>query len=254
MKQARTAPRTAGTFGLAAPSLLAFHLADPALPGPRRAPRLRAARHKAKPALRGDLDGAGDPCSKLEREAESAERELLDWKKVKFLRGREGEEFAGVSPGWRGSGLRATRRRHREGCAHRAAGAEWFEFDPVRHELRGSATGASSSRRRDARARGARRRVLRRVDLAPIVEREPAARRERSPAAAKADSIGSKEVSTERRPGVTLVMHGRRRHEEERKGTVAADIMSKNVICVMKDADLRDLGKLFSGKESPGAR
>jgi CBS domain-containing protein len=34
---------------------------------------------------------------------------------------------------------------------------------------------------------------------------------------------------------------------------VAADIMSKHVICVMKDADLRDLGKLFLTKGITGA-
>lgn len=37
------------------------------------------------------------------------------------------------------------------------------------------------------------------------------------------------------------------------KGFVAADIMSKNVICVMKDADLRDLAKLFLAKGITGA-
>ena len=37
------------------------------------------------------------------------------------------------------------------------------------------------------------------------------------------------------------------------KGYVAADIMSKNVICVTKDADLRDLGKLFLAKRITGA-
>jgi CBS domain-containing protein len=37
------------------------------------------------------------------------------------------------------------------------------------------------------------------------------------------------------------------------KGYVAADIMSKHVICVMKDADLRDLGKLFLAKGITGA-
>jgi CBS domain-containing protein len=37
------------------------------------------------------------------------------------------------------------------------------------------------------------------------------------------------------------------------KGYVAADIMSKNVICVTKDADLRDLGKLFLAKGITGA-
>jgi len=37
------------------------------------------------------------------------------------------------------------------------------------------------------------------------------------------------------------------------RGYVAADIMSKDVICVMKDADLRDLGKLFLSKRITGA-
>ena len=37
------------------------------------------------------------------------------------------------------------------------------------------------------------------------------------------------------------------------KAYVAADIMSKNVICVTKDADLRDLGKLFLAKGITGA-
>jgi len=37
------------------------------------------------------------------------------------------------------------------------------------------------------------------------------------------------------------------------RGLVAADIMSKHVICVMKDVDLRDLGKLFLAKGITGA-
>ncbi len=37
------------------------------------------------------------------------------------------------------------------------------------------------------------------------------------------------------------------------KSYVASDIMSKQVICVMKDVDLRDLGKLFIAKQITGA-
>ena len=37
------------------------------------------------------------------------------------------------------------------------------------------------------------------------------------------------------------------------KGYVAADIMTKDVICVMKDADLRDLAKLFLANGITGA-
>jgi CBS domain-containing protein len=37
------------------------------------------------------------------------------------------------------------------------------------------------------------------------------------------------------------------------KGPIAADIMTKHVICVMKNADLRDLAKLFLAKGITGA-
>ncbi len=41
--------------------------------------------------------------------------------------------------------------------------------------------------------------------------------------------------------------------KKQAKDYVAADIMSKHVICVTKDADLRDLGKLFLAKGITGA-
>ena len=41
--------------------------------------------------------------------------------------------------------------------------------------------------------------------------------------------------------------------KKKAKGFVAADIMSTDVICVTKDADLRDLGKVFLAKGITGA-
>jgi len=42
------------------------------------------------------LHGIAEECSQTERRADDAERELIEWKKVKFMRDRLGEEFEGL--------------------------------------------------------------------------------------------------------------------------------------------------------------
>ena len=171
MKQARYSPEDSGHFGLAAPHYLHFTSPIRRYPDLVAHRALRAARHRAKPAVRGDLEPLADACSKLEREAEAAERELLDWKKVKFLRGREGEELDGIVTGVARFGLFVQLDGGiAEGLVRiERLGSEWLEFDPVRHELRGSSSGRVWRLGDAMRVRIERvDTVLRRVDLLPI--------------------------------------------------------------------------------------
>ena len=171
MKQARYSPADAGHFGLAAPHYLHFTSPIRRYPDLVAHRALRAARHRAKAGAGSDLEALADACSILEREAEAAERELLDWKKVKFLRGRVGETLDGIVTGVARFGLFV---QLEGGIADGLVrvdrlGAEWFEFDPVAHTLR-----APSSKRSFRLGDAMRVRVervdvlLRRVDLAPV--------------------------------------------------------------------------------------
>lgn len=173
MRQARYSEENVGHFGLAAQ--VYCHFTSPI----RRYPDLvvhrflRAARHgklRALADLAAELRPLGDACSQLERTAETAERELLEWKKIAFMRGREGEEFEGIVTGVAAFGLFVQLTETLvEGLlrVERIGEDERFVYDQARQELRGERGGERFGlgqrlqvvvERVDA--------VLRRVDLA----------------------------------------------------------------------------------------
>ncbi len=59
---------------------------------------LRSARGRADfvPVEENELRSIGQECSENERRAADAERELVEWKKIKFMRDRIGEDFSGM--------------------------------------------------------------------------------------------------------------------------------------------------------------
>jgi ribonuclease R len=147
MQKARYAPENLGHFGLAASSYT--HFTSPI----RRYPdlvvhrALRAARHGALTEERReewteDLPEIARHTSEMERRAAEAERELLQWKKVKFMADKVGDEFEGYVTGVAAFGLFVELIEHFvEGLVHVSTMADdYYRFIETAHVLRGENT------------------------------------------------------------------------------------------------------------------
>jgi ribonuclease R len=153
MQKARYAPENLGHFGLAASSYT--HFTSPI----RRYPdlivhrALRAARQgtrdgggeaadEAREALIEDLPEIARHTSEMERRADEAERELVQWKKVKFMADKVGDEFEGYITGVAAFGLFIELIEHYvEGLVHVSTMADdYYRFVESAHMLRGENT------------------------------------------------------------------------------------------------------------------
>src|SRR5919201_2409708 len=147
MQKARYAPENLGHFGLAAASYT--HFTSPI----RRYPDLVV--HRALRAVRhgdltdelvddwtGELPETARHTSEMERRADDAERELLQWKKVKFMADKVGDEFEGYVTGVASFGLFIELIEHFvEGLVHVSTMADdYYRFVESAHLLRGENT------------------------------------------------------------------------------------------------------------------
>ncbi len=143
MQKARYDPSNLGHFGLAARLVHAFHVAHPALSGsggPSCAPR-RAARvdEERRAELIEDMPEMARHTSERERRASDAERELVQWKKVRFMADKVGDEFNGYMTGVSAFGLFMELVEHFvEGMVHVSTMADdYYVFVERAHILRG---------------------------------------------------------------------------------------------------------------------
>jgi ribonuclease R len=147
MQKARYDAASLGHFGLAAEHYT--HFTSPI----RRYPdlvvhrALRAARHdQISDARRDELDeelpDVARHTSDMERRADEAERELLQWKKVRFMADKVGDEYHGYITGVAPFGLFVELIEHYvEGLVHISSMADdYYRFVEQQHTLRGENT------------------------------------------------------------------------------------------------------------------
>jgi ribonuclease R len=147
MQKARYDPANLGHFGLAAEAYT--HFTSPI----RRYPDLvvhRALREsrrnpgdERRAELSDDLPEIARHTSERERRAADAERELVQWKKVRFMADKVGDEFEGYITGVSAFGLYLELIEHFvEGMVHISTMADdYYRFVERAHILRGEATG-----------------------------------------------------------------------------------------------------------------
>ena len=148
MQKARYDPANLGHFGLAFRSYT--HFTSPIRRYPDlvvhrllREARRGAVNQERREELEEDLPEIARHTSEMERRAEDAERELVQWKKVRFMADKVGDEFDGYITGVTPFGLFVELVEHFvEGLVHVSTMADdYYRFLEATHALRGENTG-----------------------------------------------------------------------------------------------------------------
>ena len=143
LKQALYSPDNVGHFGLAYEHYT--HFTSPIRRYPdllvHRAIKAVLAGEKYTPA--GDWEEIGLHCSATERRADEATRDVESWLKCFFMKERIGEEFDGTISAVTAFGIFvALDTIYIEGLVHVSElGADYFQFDNIKHQMLGERTG-----------------------------------------------------------------------------------------------------------------
>src|SRR3954469_13928222 len=222
MQKARYDPQNQGHFGLAASSYT--HFTSPI----RRYPDLvvhRTLRESRQgmsqeriEELTDDLPEMARHTSERERRANDAERELVQWKKVRFMADKVGDEFDGYITGVTAFGLFIELIEHFvEGMVHVSTMADdYYRFIERQHVLRGENTGRVYRLGDRVRVQVIKMDMERRqieVGLAEILGRARHSEAGRGPRRARAEPKAERHLKTakrKQRPG--------KRERQDRKG------------------------------------
>ncbi len=143
LKQAMYSPDNVGHFGLAYEHYT--HFTSPIRRYPdllvHRAIKAVLAGEKYQPAM--SWDDIGLHCSATERRADEATRDVEHWLKCFYMKERIGEEFDGTISGVTAFGIFvALDEVYVEGLVHVSdLGADYFQFDNIKHQMLGERTG-----------------------------------------------------------------------------------------------------------------
>jgi ribonuclease R len=82
-------------------------------------------------------------CSATERRADEASRDVIDWLKCEYMQDKLGQEFDGIITGVTGFGLFVELKEvYVEGLIHvTSLNNDYYQFDPLRHQLLGERSG-----------------------------------------------------------------------------------------------------------------
>jgi ribonuclease R len=148
MQKARYDPANLGHFGLAATSYTHFtspirRYPDLVVHRTLREGRQGKMNEERRALLADELPEAARHASERERRADDAERELVQWKKVRFMADKVGDEFAGYITGVTAFGLYVELIEHFvEGLVHVSTMADdYYRFVERAHILRGENKG-----------------------------------------------------------------------------------------------------------------
>jgi ribonuclease R len=147
MQKARYDPMNVGHFGLAAPTY--SHFTSPIRRYPDlvvhrllREVRTTTVNDERRAELAEDLPEVGRHTSEMEKRSADAEREILQWKKVRFMADKVGDTFAGYITGVAPFGMFVELTEHYvEGLVHVSTMADdYYRFREQQHALFGENT------------------------------------------------------------------------------------------------------------------